>query len=264
VRGDTDFRQARLSSGLTVEEVVRRTHLRPAHVALIEDGRLDELPAGLYGRAYLRAYAAAVGLDPDATLARYGAGLRSAPDPIPALRDIARERTPPTLGTILVDWVRSRRAAHAAGQPAEVQRPTDRLAGRAAAACIDAVLLAMIHLGVAFLIAFGCGVSLDMLLRQAGAAVGAVWAFTSVAYFVLLAGVAGRTVGAHVCALPPEIARAPLDLRTILSRAASTALEEASIVVAFTCAAPAAAGRAAAQTPGVRSPRSWFPRRAWR
>jgi transcriptional regulator with XRE-family HTH domain len=59
------LRQAREEKGFTVEELCRRTGLRPKTLELIDSGQLAELPAGLYCRSTIRTYASAVGLDPD-------------------------------------------------------------------------------------------------------------------------------------------------------------------------------------------------------
>jgi hypothetical protein len=57
------LRSARTSKGLTAQAVAELTKLSPRKIAAIEDGRLDQLPAGCYARAYVRMYADAVGLD---------------------------------------------------------------------------------------------------------------------------------------------------------------------------------------------------------
>ena len=56
---------AREEKGFSLEEVARRSGIRPKTVELIERGQFGELPAGLYCRSTIRSYASAVGLDPD-------------------------------------------------------------------------------------------------------------------------------------------------------------------------------------------------------
>ena len=58
-----------MRSGLTTADVARITKLAPWAIAAIECGRIEDLPPGLYTRAYLRAYARAVRLDPEAIVA---------------------------------------------------------------------------------------------------------------------------------------------------------------------------------------------------
>jgi len=58
------LRLAREEKGWTVEELSRRAGIRPRTIELIDRGEFAELPPGLYGRASIRSYATAVGLDP--------------------------------------------------------------------------------------------------------------------------------------------------------------------------------------------------------
>jgi len=57
--------------GLTREAVLRATRLAPAVVEALEAGEESRLPPRAYVLKYLRAYAIAVGLDPDDVLLRY-------------------------------------------------------------------------------------------------------------------------------------------------------------------------------------------------
>jgi transcriptional regulator with XRE-family HTH domain len=56
---------AREAKGFSLEELARRSGIRPRAVELIERGEFGELPAGLYCRSTIRSYASTVGLDPD-------------------------------------------------------------------------------------------------------------------------------------------------------------------------------------------------------
>lgn len=49
--------------GLTLEQVAASTRIPAEHLASLEAGRLDEIPAGPYLRAYLRAYAKLLGVE---------------------------------------------------------------------------------------------------------------------------------------------------------------------------------------------------------
>ncbi len=69
--------------GLTREAVLRATRLAPTVVDALEGGDPARLPPRTYVVGYLRAYATAVGLDPDEVVLRYeeaagGEGLSSA------------------------------------------------------------------------------------------------------------------------------------------------------------------------------------------
>lgn len=57
--------------GLTREQVLRATRLAPAVVEALEAAEPSRLPPRAYVVGYLRAYAAAVGLDPDEVVLRY-------------------------------------------------------------------------------------------------------------------------------------------------------------------------------------------------
>jgi cytoskeletal protein RodZ len=57
--------------GVGRDAVLRATRLAPAVVEALEAGEPDRLPPRAYLVGYLRAYAAAVGLDPDEVVLRY-------------------------------------------------------------------------------------------------------------------------------------------------------------------------------------------------
>src|SRR5579871_1817050 len=62
---------ARESLGQSLDEVADTTKVRARHLAAIEDNALDQLPSRPFTIGYVRAYAKALGLDADATAARY-------------------------------------------------------------------------------------------------------------------------------------------------------------------------------------------------
>jgi len=63
--------QERELRGLTRDDVVRATRLPPSAVEALEGGDAERTPHRAYVVVYLRAYAAAVGLDPDEVVLRY-------------------------------------------------------------------------------------------------------------------------------------------------------------------------------------------------
>ncbi len=129
-------------------------------------------------------------------------------DPLPILRELTREQTAPTVFGYLMERLgRSRK-----NEP-------DRPKSRHAAACVDALLLLLLNGAVAWMVARTCGVTLGALLSAASGALAPIALFTCAAYFLLLAGIGGRTPGARLCGRPPAVDPAPLDLRTILRRA---------------------------------------------
>jgi hypothetical protein len=79
------LRLAREEKGWTIEELSRRAGIRPRTIELIDRGEFGELPAGLYGRASIRSYATAVGLDAAAMVEAVRPLLASEGDPLGAL-----------------------------------------------------------------------------------------------------------------------------------------------------------------------------------
>ena len=62
---------ARRSLGLSLEEISETTRVRVRHLEALETGRFDQLPSRPFTVGYVRAYAKAIGLDADATAARF-------------------------------------------------------------------------------------------------------------------------------------------------------------------------------------------------
>jgi len=65
------LRRARESLGLDVEDIALATHVRADYLAALEELDLDPLPARPFAVGYVRAYARALGLDPEAVVARF-------------------------------------------------------------------------------------------------------------------------------------------------------------------------------------------------
>jgi transcriptional regulator with XRE-family HTH domain len=79
------LRESREENGLSLEELCRRTGIRPKTLELIDSGEFAELPAGLYCRSAIRAYASAVGLDADEVLEALRPYLPVPEDPLDGL-----------------------------------------------------------------------------------------------------------------------------------------------------------------------------------
>ena len=94
MHGVNRLRQARLARGLTLEEISAETRLPPRIVEKIDDGEFGALPAGIYARAYVRGFAGVVGLEPETVIAELAPMLPGAPDPLPVMRENAREQIP--------------------------------------------------------------------------------------------------------------------------------------------------------------------------
>lgn len=202
------LRNARLERGLTLDEIVLTTRLRRSWAEKIDQGLFAELPPGVYARGYLRAYATAVGVDAEAVLSQLSGQLPEPADPLPALRELARERTPPTLLAYVLERL-----------PQSRKNAWERSLRRHGSACVDAILLLALNAAVAWAVAQTCRVSVGALVNVASAPLAPVGLFTCTMYFLLLGGVGGRTPGAWLCGHPSPAAPIRLDLRTILRRA---------------------------------------------
>jgi len=65
------LKQAREGLGLSLDEIAETTKVRARHLSAIEAAAPDQLPSRPFTIGYVRAYAKALGLDADATAARY-------------------------------------------------------------------------------------------------------------------------------------------------------------------------------------------------
>lgn len=205
---ETLLHAARLSSGLSLDDVVRRTRLSPRIARALDEGRFAELPGGLYARSYVRAFAAVVAADARAIEEQVMPMLPGIEEPIAVVRAIAEQAE-----------------AHCGGER--------RLTAICAAACVDALLLFAMNGALVSFVAAVCRVTPGDLLAG-GAGVSAVCGLATVSYFILFAGIDGRTPGRALCRLPRLNAAGPLRVRQILDRAARIGLEEASLVLTWT------------------------------
>ena len=88
------LKAAREARGLSLREVAEATRIRQSYVEALEAMRLDELPSRPFTIGYVRAYAALLGMDVDAAVARFKT---DAPDENAELREpvgVRRERDP--------------------------------------------------------------------------------------------------------------------------------------------------------------------------
>jgi len=65
------FRARREARGQDLDQLSLATRIRPQYLAAIEAMRLDELPSRPFAIGYVRAYAGALGLDPEEAVQRY-------------------------------------------------------------------------------------------------------------------------------------------------------------------------------------------------
>ncbi|PHK93090.1 hypothetical protein CR162_20410 [Pseudoroseomonas rhizosphaerae] len=103
LRVGEELREARLSLGISLEEMAERLRINRRYIAALEDGRIADLPGAAYAIGFVRSYAQAMGLDAPDLVRRFreaaGKGPRGRdlvfPEPVP-------ERGVPTGAVILV------------------------------------------------------------------------------------------------------------------------------------------------------------------
>ena len=66
-----DLKQARESSGLTLNELHERTRISARYLEAIENGDFHLLPVPIYSRNFIKTYADALGVDSKPVLMRY-------------------------------------------------------------------------------------------------------------------------------------------------------------------------------------------------
>jgi transcriptional regulator with XRE-family HTH domain len=75
------LRRQRRHKNLSLTEIAASTKVGASHYAALERGDCSRWPGGVYNRAFIRAYAKAVGLDPDETAAEFAEYFESPPAP---------------------------------------------------------------------------------------------------------------------------------------------------------------------------------------
>ena len=229
-----ELRKNRMAQGLSLTEISRRTRIGVTHLRHIEEGNFKSLPPGFYARAFVRAYAEAIGVDADIVLGELAEVLpatQAATSPVPdvspagmaSLRSDAAELIPDARMQVLKQLL----DRHNESVSVPASSPAMPAAGIAAsrglrrflAASIDGLLLASIYLGVLVLTAAFCRVTMSELVRVAGIQVFTVLALITMLYVMLMGGIAGRTIGAMMLDVPLlERAGRPMDLGTIARR----------------------------------------------
>jgi cytoskeleton protein RodZ len=99
------LRDQREALGLSLAEVEKSLRIKRNNLEAIEDGRFDKLPGAAYIPAFLRAYSAHVGLDPEKVLTAYhlsGAVPIKRPVSLPADFPIVERRAPIGLAVLTV------------------------------------------------------------------------------------------------------------------------------------------------------------------
>jgi Helix-turn-helix domain/RDD family len=220
VYADNPLRRARLELGASLSQLGARTFLSPRILQKLDDGQFGDLPGGVYARSYVRSYAAAVGLDPEAMVQQLIDRLPPVEDPLPALREVARGNTPAWV-RFLSDltgntstWISPAREPRTTRALQSLRAPLMRWA----ASFVDASALLLLYVLLRALTAWLCGVDVDAESDLTRAAIAVPWSIIALLYVGLFAGIGGRTPGTWLVGLPARIEASPLDLRTIVIR----------------------------------------------
>ena len=88
------LRAIRHDRGLTLQAVAEVTRVRRAYLEAIEEMRLDALPSRPFTVGYIRAYATALGVDPDAAIERFKTDEPVLDEPLRAPVGVLDERDP--------------------------------------------------------------------------------------------------------------------------------------------------------------------------
>ena len=95
---------------IALSTIADQTKIKLSLLEALERDDLSHWPLGIFGRSYIRAYAQAVGLDPDATvrefIERHPASTGAAPAALSDVRELTPERSnrrPPTRIEVLID-----------------------------------------------------------------------------------------------------------------------------------------------------------------
>jgi helix-turn-helix protein/RDD family protein len=215
------LRQSRIARGEDLACVARRAGVREALLQAIEEGRFEDLPRGIYGRAAIRSFATAFGLDATEVLAECDPFLPAADDPIDALARLRGIRVAP------------KRVAPADPGPVQAIQwsGTAAMWKPLAAAVLDGgIITAMLLFLVAATMTF-CAAPLSAFRTTSAPAFGLMGVLLAGCYFVCFAGIAGATFGERVTRLSPACEdRTALDLRSVLARTLRAVLRDVSSI----------------------------------
>jgi transcriptional regulator with XRE-family HTH domain len=159
------LKHVRERAGLSRADISRVTGLSPRTIVLIDEERYEELPAGIYARSSVRAYAQALGLDPAPVIEALQPRLRDAPLDLFAIAELRASRQ------------RAARARYVL------------------AAAIDAALLLSIASAIVCVCSAVCALPPYRLLRTAPAAMAILCSTPITLYFWLLGATGVSTLG---------------------------------------------------------------------
>jgi transcriptional regulator with XRE-family HTH domain len=224
-----ELRRARMARGMSLTEISRRTRIGVGYLRSIEEGDMGRLPPGFYARAFVRAYAEAIGVDADFVVGELSDVLpptQAAGSPHPSATGQAS--LPYCDAATLIPDARMQvlkqlleRHNETIGNPNTIHRPVVNGGGarRMLAASIDGAIMSGIYLGVLGMTATLCGIRIPELIRLSPIEVFTVLGLITLLYVLMMGGIAGMTIGAMLLDVPlVERTTRPLDLAAIARR----------------------------------------------
>ena len=202
-----------MSRGLTIESMAQRSGVRAEWLRAIDAGRFGDLPAGIYARSAMRAYAAALNLNVNEILRLSAPLLPSVEDPIDGMR---------RMNGITVQ-------APSSEQPVEKRSSTVPDWRLIAAAAIDAGAMAF-ALIVLVTCTIAMGLPMSMLDREAAGPLLMVMLLVAVLYFTVLGGIIGTTIGEYVIRGGKSVPPARLNLQGVAARTRDAILRDSQFV----------------------------------
>ncbi|WP_397416235.1 helix-turn-helix domain-containing protein [Phenylobacterium sp.] len=128
----TALRVAREAAGLSLPDIALTTRVRRAYLEAVEEMRLDALPSRPFTIGYIRAYADALGLDPDIAVERFKSDEPVLDEPLRAPVGVPEDRDPRVAAltvaalialAAIVMWNIAQRAMMAEAPPAALAAP---------------------------------------------------------------------------------------------------------------------------------------------
>jgi transcriptional regulator with XRE-family HTH domain len=218
------LRQSRIARGEDLATVAQRAGVREGLLHAIEEGRLADLPRGIYGRSAIRSFAAALGLDAAEVLAECEQFIPAVDDPIDALARLRGVRSAPKLAP----------QADSASPHAMQWSETAAMWKPLAAAAIDgAIIMLMLLLLVAVTMTF-LAAPLSAFRATTAPAFGLMGFLLACCYFGCFAGVAGATVGERAVGMAAGRADVTShDFNSVLTRTLRALLRDVSTIRAI-------------------------------
>jgi transcriptional regulator with XRE-family HTH domain len=202
------LRLARMSRGLTIEAMAKQTGVRAEWLRAIDAGRFNELPAGIYARSAMRAYAASLNLNVDEILELTSSLLPTVDDPIAGMRRLNRISTPT-----------------APIQPVE-QQPSALPDWRViAASVIDAGAMAL-GLLVLLTCTIAMGLPMSTLDHSAAGPIFVVMLLVTGLYFIVFGGIVGQTIGEYLIRGGEAVQAVPVNLQIVANRTRDAILRD--------------------------------------